>query len=76
MNNKSKTLSPARHVNRYDGLTWCDVRADWDLNENDLDVVGETAPPEDLDAATCVDCLRRIVAYGEMAARQLRKCQR
>ena len=59
------------HANRYDGLTWCEAREDWDAEDDGLHVVGETAPPESLGSVTCADCLRRIVAYGEMAARRL-----
>lgn len=72
---ESKQLSAAkRHANRYDGLTWCTAREDWSsLDDDGLNVAGETAPREDLDMVTCGDCLRRIVAYGEMAARRLRE---
>ena len=71
---KSKQLSAVRHANRYDSLTWCTAREDWSQIMNDgIDVVGEIAPPEDLDEVTCGDCLRRIAAYGEMAARRLRE---
>jgi hypothetical protein len=59
-----------RHANRYDGLTWCDAREDWNMNDG-LDVVGSSGPIEDLDAVTCVECLRRIVRYGEQAERRL-----
>jgi len=70
---ESKQRSAERHANRYDGLTWCDAREDWSTDDDGLDVVGETAPNEDLAVVTCVDCLRRIVAYGEMATRRLRE---
>ena len=74
MRKKSNRHPATRHANRYDGLTWCAAREDWSgLTDDGLDVVGETAPHEDLDAVTCGDCLRRIVAYGAMAARRLRE---
>lgn len=60
------------HANRYDGLTWCDTRVDWSADDDvGPAVVGDAAPPDSLGAVTCVDCLRRIVTYGELAARQL-----
>ena len=67
---KSSTL---RHANRYDGLTWCAARKDWSAKNDGVDVVGESSPAEadDLHAVTCVDCLRRIVTYGEQAERRL-----
>lgn len=69
---EGKRQSAVRHANRYDTLTWCAARERWSLDDDGLDIVGSGAPPEDLDTVTCGDCLRRIAAYGEMAARRLR----
>ena len=69
---KPKRPSAPRHANRYDTLTWCDARNDWGHDDDGLEIVGSSAPPESLDEVTCGECLRRIVAYGKMAARRLR----
>lgn len=48
------------------------ARAELGLDNDGLDVAGGDAPHEDLAVVTCGDCLRRIAAYGDIAARRLR----
>lgn len=60
-----------RHANRYDGLTWCEAREDWSADDDGVRVEGDREPVELLDSVPCVECICRIVAYGELAARRL-----
>jgi len=65
-----KRRAVLRHANRYDTLTWCDARSDWDPKDDGLDVIGSQGPTEDLAEVTCEDCLSEIAEYGRAAGRR------